>query len=481
MERVLIKNTAEYLNKNVKVCGWINNCRSHGKVVFVDLRDKSGILQTVFAGNDKDLYEKALSLRPEWVVCLEGTIKERPKGMQNPKIETGKVEMEVEKMEVLSKAETLPFGIDTDGYEINEEKRLEYRYLDLRRKRLKKNLIGRNEIIYFIREYLKKEDFIEIQTPLLSKSTPEGARDYLVPSRVHPGKFFALPQSPQQYKQLLMVAGIEKYFQIAPCFRDEAARADRSPGEFYQLDMEMAFVEQEDVLRITENLLIALVKKLFPAKKIKQIPFPRITHKTAMEKYKTDKPDLRNNPEKNNSQPCGASHDELAFCWIVDFPLFQEQTKDDFFHGAGQKLAPSHHMFTAPKKEDIKLLDKDPLKVRSCQYDLVLNGVEIGGGSIRIHDFEIQEKIFDLIGFTKKEKEYFSHLLTAFKYGVPPHGGIAPGLDRLIRILLGENNIREVIAFPLSGDTRDLMMDAPAEVEKKQLDELSIEIKKSKK
>jgi aspartyl-tRNA synthetase len=473
-QRILVKNTINCLSQKIKICGWVNNWRTHGQILFVDLRDKSGILQIVFSNKNKPLYELAKKLRPEWVICIEGTIKERPKGMQNPKIETGKIELEAENLEVLSKAKTLPFAIDSNGYEINEEKRLKYRYLDLRRERMKKNLMARNKIIQFIREYLAKEDFIEIQTPILSKSTPEGARDYLIPARLHPGKFFALPQSPQQYKQLLMAAGFEKYFQIAPCFRDEAARADRSPGEFYQLDLEMSFVQQKDILNLMENLLISLVKNLFPEKKIKKIPFPKIPYETAIKKYKSDKPDLRNN--KKNA-------DELAFCWIVDFPLFQKQEKEDFFHGAGKKLAPSHHMFTAPKKEDINLLDKDPLKAKSYQHDLVLNGVEIGGGSIRIHDPKIQKKIFDLIGFNEEQKKRFSHLLTAFEYGVPPHGGIAPGLDRLVRILLAEENIRETVAFPLSGDARDLMMDSPSEVEKEQLEELKVEIttKKNKK
>jgi aspartyl-tRNA synthetase len=474
MERILIKETANCPGKNVKVCGWVNGLRTHGKILFVDLRDRSGLLQMVFSSEDKSLYELAEKIRPEWVISVEGKIKERPKGMQNSKIDTGKIELEVEKIEILNRAETLPFAVDTDGYEIGEEKRLTYRYLDLRRERMKKNLITRNKIIQFIRQYLAKEDFIEIQTPILSKSTPEGARDYLIPSRLRPGKFFALPQSPQQYKQLLMVAGFERYFQIAPCFRDEAARADRSPGEFYQLDMEMSFVEQKNILDLTENLFISLVKNLFPEKKIKKIPFPKIPYETAVGKYGSDKPDLRNN--KNND-------DELAFCWVIDFPLFQKQDTDDYFHGAGKNLAPSHHMFTAPKKEDIKLLDTDPLKVRSYQHDLVLNGVELGGGSVRIHQSEIQEKIFKLIGFSQEQEKRFSHLLTAFRYGAPPHGGIAPGIDRLVRILLKEKNIREAVAFPLSGDARDLMMDSPSEVEKNQLEELGIKIvdKKNKK
>ena len=300
----------------------------------------------------------------------------------------------------------------------------------------------------------------------MTKSTPEGARDYLVPSRIYPGKFFALPQSPQQYKQLLMVAGFDKYFQIAPCFRDEDARADRSPGEFYQLDMEMSFVDQEEILQITEAMFTALVQTLFPEKKLKT-PFARISHKEAAEKYGNDKPDLRE--DKNDPN-------ELAFCWVVDFPLFTEQTEEDYFHGAGEKWAPSHHMFTAPKPEDIALLESDPGQVRSLQHDLVLNGVEIGGGSVRIHDPKIQEKIFDLIGFNAEQKAQFAHLLEAFAFGVPPHGGIAPGIDRLVRLLLGEEKISEVIAFPLAGSVRDPLMGSPASVSEKQLKELHIKL-----
>lgn len=471
MERILNIETIRQFGKRVKVCGWVKTIRSHGKIIFIDLRDRSGLLQLVFTPENKDLYEKCQKLRPEWVIGVEGEIKERPKKMINPKLETGRIELQPKKLEIFSQAKTLPFPIDTSGYEINEENRLKYRYLDLRRERIRKNLEIRQKVIQFMRTFLQKEGFIEIATPLLSKSTPEGARDYLVPSRLHPGKFFALPQSPQQYKQLLMVAGFERYFQIAPCFRDEAARADRSPGEFYQLDLEMSFVTQEDILNLIEGLFTALVKELFPDREITEIPWPRLNYEQAMKEYDTDSPDLRK--DKKNKK-------ELAFCWILDFPLFIKQTKEDFFHGAGKKLAPSHHMFTAPKEEDIELLDKDPLKVKSYQHDLVLNGIEIGGGSIRIHDPKVQEKIFELIGFSQRQKKQFSHLLSAFKYGVPPHGGIAPGLDRLIRILLGEDNIREVIAFPMSGDTRDLMMGAPSEVSEEQLKELHIKIIKPK-
>jgi len=469
MKRTLTTESSKYLGKKVKVCGWVNTIRSHGKILFVDLRDRKGILQLVFIPKNKDPYKLADEIRPEWVIEVIGKVAKRPKQMVNPKIETGKIEISVQDLKILSKARTLPFSIKTDGKEIKEEKRMKYRYLDLRRERMKKNLIVRDKVVQFIRDYLHKEEFVEINTPILSKSTPEGARDFLVPSRLHPGKFFALPQSPQQYKQLLMVAGFEKYFQIAPCFRDEASRADRSPGEFYQLDMEMSFISQKELLNLTEHLFTSLVKKLFPDRKITKTPWPCLTYDEAMKRYGTDSPDLRKNKKDKK---------ELAFCWIIDFPLFQKQTKEDFFHGAGKKLAPSHHMFTAPKEEDIKLLDKDPLKVKSYQHDLVLNGVEIGGGSIRIHDPKIQEKIFDLIDFTKKQKRQFSHLLSAFEYGVPPHGGIAPGIDRLVRILSAEDNIREITAFSLTGDGRDLMMDAPSEVSDKQLKELHIKVGK---
>jgi len=387
--------------------------------------------------------------------------------MVNKKIPTGTVELTASQLEILTKSKTPPFEIDKDTIDVSEETRLKYRYLDLRTERMKQNMILRHKIIKFIRDWLDKEGFLEIQTPMLTKSTPEGARDFIVPSRLHPGKFYALPQSPQQYKQLLMVAGIEKYFQIAPCFRDEDARADRSPGEFYQLDLEMSFVTQDDILNITEKLFTEMVKALLPESKITKTPWPKLTYKEAMEKYKTDSPDLRKDKKDKK---------ELAFTWIIDFPLFTKQTKEDFFHGAGKKWAPSHHMFTAPKEEDILLLDKDPGKVRSYQHDLVLNGYEVGGGSIRIHDPKIQEKIFDLIGFSKEQKKEFAHLLHAFEYGVPPHGGIAPGLDRLIMVLAGEPSLRELMAFPKSGDAKDLVINAPSEVTEEQLDDLHIKL-----
>lgn len=472
MRRSYVSETINKTGEKVRLAGWVNVRRDHGKLVFFDLRDSSGIIQLIV--NPKvspEAHASAQEVRSEFVLEVEGTVKERGEKLINPNLATGKIEVEVNRLEILARAETLPFELD-DTKKINEETRLKYRYLDLRSQRMAKNIKLRHKILHFIRNYLTDSGFTEIQTPILTKSTPEGARDYLVPSRIYPGRFFALPQSPQQYKQLLMVAGFEKYFQIAPCFRDEDSRADRSPGEFYQLDLEMSFVTQEDILQLTEKLFTDLVKTITPHKKISQQPWPRLTYKEAKEKYQSDKPDLR----ENKNDP-----DELAFCWVVDFPLFTEQTEEDYFHGAGEKWAPSHHMFTSPKPEDLALLDSDPGKTRSLQHDLVLNGVEVGGGSIRIHDPKIQEKIFDLIGFSKKQKAQFDHLLEAFRFGVPPHGGIAPGLDRLIRILAGEEKISEVIAFPLAGSVQDPMMGSPSEVTDEQLKELHIKLDLPKK
>lgn len=473
MKRALIKETIDSLGKTIQLNGWIHARRNMGKIVFFDLRDRTGLVQVVCvpSGLDEESSAAVKEIRPEFVVEISGVVQERNKKNVNSELETGKIEIFASKVKIISRAKTPPFEIVTEDRQANEELRLKYRYLDLRHERMRKNLRLRHEVIHFLRDEFIKRDFIEIQTPILSKFTPEGARDYLVPSRKHHGKFFALPQSPQQYKQLLMVSGFERYFQIAPCFRDEDARADRSPGEFYQLDVEMSFITQDDILNLIEEVFTKLIKEITPEKKITKTPWPRFTYAEAMKKYGNDKFDLRENKKDPN---------ELAFAWVIDFPLFTEQTKEDFFHGAGEKWAPSHHMFTAPKEEDIPFLDKDPGKVRSYQHDLVLNGLEVGGGSIRIHDPKIQEKIFDLIGFTKEDKKKFAHILEAFEYGVPPHGGIAPGIDRLVSILAGEPNIREVIAFPLTSDARDPMMGAPSEVTKEQLDELRIQIKKTK-
>jgi len=464
MQRTLSAKTIEYIGKKVKVSGWVDTRRDHGKIIFIDLRDISGILQVVFTPKNNEVYKLAQDLRPEWVVSMEGIIQERPEQMVNPKLNTGKIELQAEKLEVLSKAKTLPFEIGERKENIGEDIRMKYRYLDLRRDKMKNNLVLRHKVINEMRSFLIKEGFVEVETPILTKSTPEGARDFIVPSRLQPGKFYALPQSPQQYKQLLMVAGLEKYFQVSRCFRDEDPRADRQ-AEFTQLDIEMSFVEQEDILNLVENLYVEIIKKIVPNKKIQTIPFPRLTYKEAMEKYETDKPDLR----KDKNDP-----DELAFAFVVDFPMFEWKKEEKRWDAV-------HHPFTRPQTEDIKKLKSSPKDILAFQYDFVLNGYEIGGGSLRSFRPEILEAVFEVMGHKKQDiRNKFGHLLEAFEYGVPPHGGIAPGIDRFIAVLANEPNIREVIAFPKTGDNRDLMMNAPSEIEKEQLKELHIEIKKKK-
>lgn len=466
MERTLVIDTLQKVDREVLLQGWVDTKRDHGKLTFIDLRDRTGKVQCVG-------FAKMGELTTESVVEIAGTVKKRPEKMINSNIPTGTVEVDVIDYKILNKAKELPFPIDTDGYEINEEVRSKYRYLDLRRERMNSNIRLRSKMTTFIRNYLTQKDFVEIETPILTKTTPEGARDFIVPSRLQQGKFYALPQSPQQYKQLLMVAGMERYFQIVRCFRDEDPRKDRAYGEFTQLDMEMSFVTQEDILQLIEEMFTLMVKELFPKKHILKAPWPRIAHKDAVAKYGSDKPDLR----KNKDDP-----HELAFAWTIDFPLFTEQTKEDFYHGSGKaKFAPSHHMFTAPHPDDIALLDTNPAKIRGLQHDLVLNGFEVGGGSIRIHQPEVQAKVFDLIGFTQQQKEQFEHMLTAFSYGVPPHGGIAPGIDRFLMALLGETSVREVMAFPTSASGQTAVMDAPSEVTEEQLAEVGLEIKKEKK
>ncbi len=454
--------------QSVELYGWVHARRDHGKIIFIDLRDRSGMVQTVFT----PAIAGAPDLRLEYVVHVTGTVKKRPEHMINPAQPNGALEIEATALEIINKSDPVPFPLDTDGYEQDEELRMRYRYLDLRRERMRRNMRLKHEVSQFIRRYLTERGFWEVETPILTKSTPEGARDFLVPSRLQQGKFYALPQSPQQYKQLLMIAGVERYFQIARCFRDEDPRADRAYGEFTQLDVELSFVAQEDILRLAEDLFTELTHAVFPKKKITQSPWPRLSHREAKEQYGNDKPDLR----KNKDNP-----DELAFAWVIDFPLFAEQTKEDFFHGSGSaKFAPSHHMFTAPHPDDIALLDTDPLKVRGLQHDMVLNGFEVGGGSVRIHTRDVQEKIFDLIGFSEEQKKQFEYFLAAFAYGVPPHGGIAPGLDRFLYAALGEKSVREIIAFPASSGGQVSVMTAPSEVGESQLDELGIEKKKKK-
>lgn len=456
MKRVLNIETIQYIGEKVRLCGWVNSRRDHGQVVFIDLRDRSGLVQIVFTAADKKQWQE---IRDEWVLEVIGTVEKRPAKMINPKIPTGKVEIEIEDIKILSQAKTLPFPIGSDGYDINEDLRLKYRYLDMRRPRLRQNLKIRQDLQNWIRDFLRQYDFIEVETPILTKATPEGARDFIVPSRLYPGQFYALPQSPQQYKQLLMVAGMERYFQFARCFRDEDLRKDRAL-EFTQLDIEMSFVTQEEILALTEELVIGVSEKVLK-KKIQEKPFPRLTYEQAIKKYKKDNPDLRRNKKDTNL---------LAYCWIVDFPMFEK--KQDGSIGA------CHHPFTAISDNDLENLSKrrNIFKIRAQQYDLVLNGYEVFGGSIRTTSPEILTQVFNVLGYkTKDIQERFSHLLEAFEYGVPPHGGIAAS-DRWVEVMLAEKSIREVIPFPTTGKGISAVMQAPSEVDPKQLKELSLKI-----
>ncbi len=465
MKRTSIKSTVSLIGESVKIAGFAENIRSHGKVLFIDVRDSSSVIQTVAVSSVCENYEIAKKIRPHWVLEVTGKVNERPEKLKNSKMETGEVEMEIKEIKVLSEAKTPPFETDSDGYEINEELRMKYRYIDMRRERLRKNLEMRHKTLLYCRNFLSGKGFTEVETPILTKSTPEGARDFLVPSRLHKGFFYALPQSPQQYKQLIMVGGVERYFQIARCFRDEDMRADRQ-AEFTQIDMEMSFIEKEDILEIVERMVTEVVEVLFPEKEIKEKPFPRITYKEAIEKWGTDRPDLRKDKEDK---------DELAFAFVTDFPMF-EKNEDG-------KWNAMHHPFTNPQESDPEKIKSNPEKIKGMQYDLVLNGNEIAGGSIRAHKEEILEAVFSVLGHTKQDvKEKFGHLLDAFSYGVPPHGGIAFGFERFLMVLRGEENIREVIAFPKTGDGRELTMGTPSDdISEKQLGDLGIAMKKQKK
>ena len=577
---------ANHAGTDVTLAGWVNKRRVFGGINFIDLRDRFGLVQVVTDPVEYPEAHLALEkVRPEWVIQVEGKVRLRPEGLANSSMPTGEVEVLAYKVNILNQAKTTPITISKEEDE-NEEIRLRYRYLDLRRERLRKNIIRRHKVVKFIRDYLDKRGFLEIETPILFKTTPEGARDYLVPSRVYPGEFYALPQSPQQLKQLLMVAGMERYFQIARCFRDEDQRGDRQP-EFTQLDLEMSFVEREDVMQLTEDLFTKMVAQVVPEKRLLASPWPRLTYQEAMDRFGKDNPDLRyemelqditdlagksgfqvfestvknggevrgikasglgdysrkqldeltdfakkygaqglaylviNNegeqrssfakftkPEIMNSilktmqaQPGDLllfiadklavvyevlgrlrvllaerlgiiNKDILAFCWVIDFPFVVWNDEEN-------RWDPSHHLFTSPMAEDIPLLDTDPGKARGQQYDLVLNNYEVGGGSIRIHDRDLQEKVFKLIGLDPEvARERFGHMLEAFEYGTPPHGGIAPGIDRICMILADEPNIREVIAFPKSQTARDLMAGAPSPAESTQLKELHLKIAK---
>ena len=465
--RIYIKDLKDHVGKEITIAGWVDVRRDQGKMVFFDMRDMTGKVQCVTLPVHAEAIEKAKEIRPEWVLAVSGLVKER-----NDKnaAQGGGVEIEVLSIEILNKAETAPFQVNEDSSGVGEDIRLQYKYIDLRTARVQKNIRMRHRTIKHIRDFLDKENFTEVETPILTKSTPEGARDYIVPSRLWPGAFYALPQSPQQYKQLLMAGGIERYFQIAKCMRDEDGRGDRQP-EFTQLDIEMSFVEREDVMALNEMLIINIVQTLYPDKKIQEIPFPRITYKDAMEKYGNDRPDFRKDKEDK---------DLLAFGWVIDFPFFERTDKSDNMQTEGEWTF-THNPFSRPKPEDMeKLMNKSDIgSILTSQYDIILNGYEIGGGSIRNHEHEALQKVFEILGHkTENIEKNFGHMLHAFKTGTPPHGGIAWGMDRFVMLLQGEPNIREVIAFPKTGEGKDLMMNSPSEVSERQLKELGIKIGK---
>ncbi len=456
---MLRTNTCGELSKNdiditVSLCGWVAARRDHGKIIFIDIRDRYGITQVVFLPKPEvTVYELAKQLRNEDVICVKGKVCPRPEKTENHKITTGLIEVCAQNLDILSQAEDLPFSIEEDS-EITEEVRLAHRYLDLRRKSVLKKIILRDSLNQGLRKFLSKQGFLEIETPFLTKSTPEGARDYLVPSRLNRGKFYALPQSPQLFKQILMVAGVDKYCQIVRCFRDEDLRRDRQP-EFTQLDLEMSFIEEEDIFSLTEKMIAEVFSEVLKVE-IKT-PFLRISHKDALDKHKIDKPDI--------------GEGDYRFLWVTDFPLFEYNQEE-------KRWQSSHHPFTAPSQGDLNLLDCDPAKIKSRSYDLILNGAELASGSIRIHSAEIQKRIFDILGISKEEAENkFGFLLKSFKYGVPPHGGIAFGLDRLYAIISGSESIRDVIAFPKTQKGICPLSGAPSEIGEDKLEELGIDLK----
>src|SRR3990167_1629167 len=449
MDRTYVLDTLKKIGQKATILGRVQTVRDHGKVTFLDIFDETGIVQAVTRTQP--------DISSQDIVEITGTVKKRPENLINKNMPTGEIEIEFENLKIISKSQTPPIPTEGDGYEIEEENRLKYRYLDLRRQRMQKNLRLRHKIVSIVREYLNGDNFVEIETPYLSKTTPEGARDFVVPSRLNPGKFYALTQAPQQYKQLLMLSNFEKYYQIARAFRDEDMRADRQ-FEHSQVDIEMAYITQEEILDLVERMMIYLCKKL--KRKVYKIPFPKFTYKEAIKKFKSDRFDIRSD-KKDNS---------LAFGWVTDFPLLE-------FNKEENRLTFSHNPFTAPKEKDLENLKKrkDLDKIESYQFDLVLNGEELGSGSIRIIDPNIQKEVFKVMGLSdKKIDEDFGHLLKAYKYGAPPHGGIALGLDRLCAIFAGEINIREVMAFPISGGGQTSVMDAPAEIDNATLKELKL-------
>ena len=449
--------------------GWVSVRRDQGKMVFFDFRDRTGYVQGVVLPGSPAI-DSAKEIKNEYVVSVVGKVNERPERNRQADKQNGSIELEILGMEILNETETLPFDISTDTAVVGEETRLKYRYIDLRSDRVQKNIRMRHRIAKMIRDFLDTQGFIEVETPILTKSTPEGARDYIVPSRLYPGTAYALPQSPQQYKQLLMTAGVERYFQIARCMRDEDTRGDRQP-EFTQLDMEMSFVDQEAVMQVNEELLIKIVTELYPEKKIQTVPFPRITYADAMAKYGNDRPDIREDKNDPNL---------LAFCWVIDFPFFESTETSDNPDTLG-KWTFTHNPFSAPKPEHMEwLMNKENIgEILTTQYDIALNGYEIGGGSIRNHKPDALRTVFEIIGHKPDDIDTnFGHMLKAFASGTPPHGGIAWGFDRFLMLLQGEPNIREVIPFPKTGEGKDLMMNAPAPVSDKQLNELHLIAKK---
>lgn len=462
-DRIYIKDLKDNTGKEVIIAGWVDVRRDQGKMVFFDMRDMTGKVQCVALPSRVEVIKKVKEIRLEWVLKIKGVVNKRPEKNIKSGVLNGEVELEVTDIEVLNKAETAPFQINESTILVNEDIRMKYKYLDLRTERMQKNIRMRDNIISFFRKYMHDNGFVEIETPILMKGTPEGSREYVVPSRLFNGQFYVLPQSPQQFKQLCMVAGFEKYFQIARCMRDEDTRGDRQP-EFTQLDFEMSFVTQEEVLEYTEAMFVELVKSVYPEKKIGKIPFPRMSYAESMKKYGSDKPDMR--VDKNNPN-------ELAFTWVLDFPMFEKTDEGE--------LQAVHHPFCSIKEEDKEkfMKGKDLFSIRANAYDLVLNGYELSSGSIRIHERDIQKQVFKLLKISEEEQQKkFGHMLEAFTFGAPPHGGFAPGIDRIVMILQNESNIREVIAFPKTGEGRDLMMGSPAPITEKQLKELGIKIGK---
>lgn len=463
MQRTLIAQLVEKVNENVRLMGWVDTKRDHGKITFIDLRDTSGLVQCVGSGKMSDL-------GTEYVVEITGTVKKRPDNMINPDQELGSIEVEVEEYKVLNECDELPIPVDTDGREINEEARLRYRYLDLRRKRMSDIMKLRSNFAHELRQELNKLQFMEVETPMLTKATKEGARDFIVPSRHNSGKFYALPQSPQQYKQLLMAAGIEKYFQFARCIRDEDLRADRG-YEHTQLDMEMSFVTMEDVMDTVERVVSVAVKNV--GRQLKDNKFPSFSYQEAIKKFGADKFDLRSNKEKEEGV--------LAFAWVVDFPFFKKVDRDDEAEVSDGKSGWTftHNPFSMPKKEHLEwhLQGENIQKIETMQYDLVCNGFEVAGGSIRAHKPDILKATYKIMGYSDEEiEDSIGHMLRAFELGTPPHGGIAMGLERMIMVLAGESSLKETVAFPMTSSGRTAVMDAPSEVDEELLRELSIKL-----